>query len=254
MEDQMDGSTEIVTREEREPPSLLALIAQAARDPAFDLDKMQALLDMQERIEARQARREYQEAMNLAQAEIGPVARTVKNPDTKSWYAVLEDVDRAIRPIYLRHGFSLAFNTVAPIAAGQLRIECKCAHKSGHFELFHREAPPDTHGPKGTPTKTPLHGGASTETFLKRYLTCGIFNVVFLRHDDDGNAGGAQYISGEQVKEISDLLRETGATLDSFLATFAVEGLPKLPLAAYPAAVNMLAARKRRAQRDGETG
>jgi hypothetical protein len=240
-----DTGTEITVRQDQ-TPTLLSLIERVVRDSSLDIEKMERLMAMQERHEAGQARRAYYEAMNLAQAEIQPVVRDTENTQTRSWYAKLESVDAAIRPIYTKHGFSLSDTTVAPLIAGNIRIETTCSHVAGHSERFGREAPADTLGPKGSPTKTVLHGGASTETFLKRYIRCGIFNVVFRGQDDDGVAGGAQYISAEEVKRVSDLLRETGSDLDRFLKFVGVDSLPAMQKAAYVPAMNQLLTLKRR--------
>ena len=184
------------------PSSMLALIARAARDTTVDVDKLERMLAMHERLQAAAAYREYNEAMNRAQEEIQPVARTAENTQTRSWYAKLEAVDKAIRTIYLRHGFALSRNTVPPLTPGNIRVEISCAH-SGHVEKFHREAAPDTMGPKGAPVKTMLHGSGSTETYLTRYAICGIFNVVFKDQDNDGNN---QFLDEVQIATIVELM------------------------------------------------
>ncbi|HEY3618816.1 MAG TPA: ERF family protein [Candidatus Sulfotelmatobacter sp.] len=183
-------------------PSTLSLIERIARDPTIDIDRLERMLALQERLIERDATTQYNEAMNRAQEEIQPVARTAENTQTRSFYAKLEHVDAAIRPIYLRHGFSLSYDTVEPLVTGNVRVKCSVAHVGGHSETFHREAGPDTVGPKGVPNKTVLHGQASTETFLKRYITTGIFNVVFKDMDNDGNGA----LSQDQVDYIVDLI------------------------------------------------
>ncbi len=184
----MDEPNRSALPEVIEPRSILSLIGDLARDPNVDVTKMQALVNMHRDLAADHARREYFEAMNRAQEEIQPVARTTENTQTHSFYAKLEAVDAAIRPIYLKHGFAISRNTVQPLTVGNIRVEVVCMH-SGHVEKFYREAGPDVMGPKGTPNKTVLHGSASTETFLTRYAICGVFNVIFKNQDDDGVGG-----------------------------------------------------------------
>lgn len=227
--------------------TMLAIITRAASDPAFDVEKLKALFELQRELMADQAAREYAAALNAAQAEVAPVVRASENSQTRSFYAKLEAIDKAIRPIYIRNGFSLSYNTVAPLVPGNIRIECLCSHRGGHTERYGREAPADTLGPKGTAVKTQLHGGASTETFLKRYLVAGIFNVVFrnLDEDDDGNAGGAEYIIPETVKEIETLLQETGADVERFLRFMKVDSIPQITVYDLPRAINSLLAKKR---------
>ena len=48
--------------------SFLEIISKAARDPNVDIDKMEKLLQMQERIASRHAEQEFNQAMNAAAA------------------------------------------------------------------------------------------------------------------------------------------------------------------------------------------
>src|SRR6266404_3054873 len=97
-----------IEKVDRPAATLLDFVAMAVKDPAIDVNKLDMLLRMQREIIADNARVEFNAAMNAAQSEIQPVARTAENTQTKSWYAKLEAVDAAIRPIYLRHGFALS--------------------------------------------------------------------------------------------------------------------------------------------------
>ena len=234
---------------ERQPSSMLAIIERLAINPAFDVAKFEALIGLQRAIE-REARADAAEtafarAMMAAQQEIQPVARTTENTSTRSFYARLEDIDRAIRPIYLRHGFSLSYDAAPAEKEGNIRIRCRCRHIGGHFEDYYREAPPDTTGPKGSQTKTMLHGEASTETFLKRYLACGIFNVVFAGIDLDGNAS-SEPITEEQYQTLASLLGPAGVSVEQFCARWKIDSVSELPQKHFTEAVNGLKARSKR--------
>jgi hypothetical protein len=231
-----------------EPNTLLATITRLATAPKVRVDLLTLLLDRQERAEAKEAERQYYAAMNAAQAEIQPVVRDAENTQTNSLYARLETVDAAIRPIYVKHGFSLSYNQVAPITPGNVRIACKCAHIGGYFEMHYREAPPDTLGPKGTPTKTALHGLGSADTFLKRYINCGIFNVVLCGMDNDGNS--TQSISDEQLKHLSQLIHQTKSNVTAFLRHVApgTERLVDIRASDFAKCVAALETKRRRMQ------
>jgi hypothetical protein len=168
------------------PDSLLNFVARAVRDPSIDVTKLEALMRMQREIVADDARLQYNRAMAAAQGEMLPVVRDATNDQTRSKYARLETIDAAIRPIYTKHGFILEFNSES-IDGPNERIVCECSHVSGHAKKFQLEAAPDTAGPQGKANKTQLHGLASTVSYLRRYLTCMIFNVVLANDDNDGN-------------------------------------------------------------------
>lgn len=178
--------------------SLLNFVARAMADPNVNVDKLQVLLRMQREIVADDARLQFSRSMSLAQGEMQAVLRDASNDQTKSRYARLETIDAAIRPVYVRHGFCLEFNSES-IEGPNERIVCEVSHSAGHAKKFQLEAAPDTAGPQGKPNKTPLHGLGSTVSYLRRYLTCMIFNVVVTNEDNDGNR--QQTPSGKNAEE-----------------------------------------------------
>lgn len=242
----------IATRPEAPPPavteapgSLINFVAQAVRDPNIDVAKLKALLEMQRELVADDARGQFIRAMSAAQAEIQPVVRDTENTQTQSMYAKLETVDAAIRPIYIAHGFSLSFDE-EPGSDGNMLIVCEASHTAGHSKKYRLHAPPDTMGPKGAPTKTVLHGRGSTITFLRRYLTCNIFNVVLRNQDDDGRLAGMEFISAAQVEELQKLIAETHSDETKFLQHFEIAHLGNLTVGNLTRARNALLQKKAR--------
>jgi len=201
------------------------MIERLATDPQTNVENLERMVGLYERMNAQQAKRLYDEAMVRVQSEIEPIVRTTQNTGIqggKAFYAKLEEVVEAIRPVYLRHGFSLQRNTVPPLVDGNIRVEVTCSH-SGHSERFYREAGPDVLGAKGAAVKTTLHGSASTETFLTRYAIAGIFNLVFVNQDDDGTGGT---IAEEDAHRLVDLIKQAkaGPRWLKYMKLEAVEG------------------------------
>lgn len=194
--------SEVARLPDREPDSLLGLISRAVRDPEFDVAKLKELLAMQRELVHEQRRLEFNAAMGRAQGRMRAVVRDARNTQTNSRYARLESIDDEIRPIYTEEGFSLTFGTTAPTVPGNIRVTCRCAHSAGHVEEYELEAPPDMTGARGQVNKTALHAMGSTISYLRRYLTTMIFNVVLVTEDDDGNAGGGN------VRDIADGMGE----------------------------------------------
>lgn len=228
------------------PGALLSAIVELARDKRLDKELLAFLMDRQERAEDRQAERDFNEAMAACQAEIQPVARSAENKQTKSFYAKLEAVDEAIRPIYTAHGFALQFDHQQCADGKNIEIVCFVS-RGGHTVRRSMFAPPDTMGPQGTPNKTVLHGIGSTNTFLRRYLTCNVFNVVLKNMDDDGNRGGSPPINKEQLAELQKLMQDNGfekEQTDAFVDWLGVKMLPDLPAHLFDKAKNSLLARK----------
>lgn len=171
-----------------ETSSILAVIARAATDPNCDVEKMERLYAMHERMQDRQAAEAFASAMSIAQSEVKKAAKDRTNTQTKSDYATLESIDAAIRPVYTAHGFSLSFDTADSPLAGHVRIVCHVMHAGGHTRTYQYDNPMDDKGIQGSVNKTPTHARGSAVTYGRRYLTLLIFNLSTGYHDDDGNA------------------------------------------------------------------
>ena len=72
-----------------------------------------------------------------------------------------------------------------PREGGQILIRGRLKHlPGGHYEDSFMLAPPDTTGGKSN-----VQAVGSTNSFLRRYIVCNIFNIVVVGDDDDGTGG-----------------------------------------------------------------
>lgn len=172
-----------------QPTTMLDIIDRASRDPSVDIDKLERLIGMKERMEANAARVEYDRAMAAAQEEMQPIRANMENPQTRSEYADYAALDRAIRPIYARHGFSLSFGTGDGAPDNHVRVVCTVA-AHGHREHPHLDMPADGKGARGNDVMTRTHATGAAITYGKRYLLGMIFNLAVTRDDDGNGAGG----------------------------------------------------------------
>ena len=179
---------------EREQPanatSLLQAIERAAANPQADIEKMERLFAMHQKMVASEAEARFNAAMARVQAKIEPVAHNASNEQTHSRYAKLAAINKAIVPIYSAEGISISFDTGDAKREGWHRIMAKVSHAAGHTREYHIDLPPDDVGMKGSQNKTGVHAAGSTNMYGRRYLTCMIFNIA--TEDDDGNAGGGK--------------------------------------------------------------
>jgi hypothetical protein len=167
------------------------MIERAARDPSIDIDKMDRLLLMRERENARMAEQAFNTALAEAQTEMQPVGADSDNPQTRSRYASYAALDRAVRPIYTTHGFALSFNTADAPGPEQARIVCDVCHAGGHTRRYHVDMPVDGKGARGGDVMTKTHAMGSGISYGMRYLLRMIFNLA-IDQDDDGNAAGGR--------------------------------------------------------------
>lgn len=196
-------------------PSILDVIARAASDPRVDVTKMQALLDMQERIFARNAESAWNAALAIVQPKMPRITKKgrIEYPGkggtiVSTAFARYEDIDLAVRPIYSPEGFSISWNTEASGSA--TTIIGTLAHKDGHSKQYRMTLPHDTSG-----SKNAIQAVGSTVSYGKRYLLCSMFNIVTVGEDDDGASSGA--IDEQQKNRILDMLIHTNSDEQKFL-------------------------------------
>ena len=168
----------------------LAMIERACSDSAFDVAKLQALMDMREREMTRVAKQAFNTAMADAQTEMRPVATDADNPQTSSRYASYAALDRALRPIYTAHRFGLSFNTGETPLEAHVRVLCDVSHAGGFSKTYHIDMPADGKGARGGDVMSKTHATGSAVSYGMRYLLKMIFNVAIGEFDDDGNAAG----------------------------------------------------------------
>lgn len=229
-----------------EGAAVLHMIERAARDPAVDIDKLQQLMAMRERIEARTAEADFDKALTAAQAGMGRVRTDSNNPQTKSRYASYGALDAAMRPVYTGAGFALSFNTENP-APEIVRVLCRVSHQNGHSRTYQIDMPADGKGAKGGDVMTKTHATGSAVSYGMRYLLKMIFNIAVSDKDDDGNAAAnmGSSINEEQVGALTELIESVNADKAKFLRFFKIEQLAELPAKRYQEAVNMLNAKAR---------
>ena len=173
----------------QESASLIHVIAAAARDPSVDIEKMERLWAMHEKLQGRAAEEAFNAAMNKAQSEMGRVSADAANPQTRSTYATYGQLDKAVRPIYTRAGFSISFNEGDGAPEGHARILAYVSHSAGHTRTYKLDMPNDGKGAKGGDVMTKTHATGSAHSYGRRYLLKDIFNIAIGENDNDGNGG-----------------------------------------------------------------
>lgn len=172
--------------------SLMQAIARAASDPTVDVDKMERMFAMYEKMQDRSREQLFAEAMSEAQRRMPRILKDKTNKQTNSLYAALESILAAITPIYTDCGFSLSFGSVKSDLEKHVGITCDVLHSGGHVRSYHYDAPIDDEGIQGNKNKTLTHGRGSAISYGRRYLTCMIFNLTVGGEDNDGNGVGAK--------------------------------------------------------------
>jgi hypothetical protein len=183
MSNTLPEQTALVPQSPSNPLQILAL----AVERGAGIETIERLVALHQKMEEREAKASFDEAMNAAQKEMEPIRTNADNPQTRSRYATYQALDKVVRPIYTRHGFSLSFNTEDLPTPDVVKIVCYVAR--GKYERRYQIVmPADGKGAKGGDVMTKTHATGAAHTYGRRYLLCDIFNIV-VGDDKDGNAG-----------------------------------------------------------------
>ena len=236
-----------VTRhiEQPESGSIMALISRAAADPNVDMDKMERLLQMKERIDARSAKAAFADALSRLQPKL-PIIRERggikdRSGNVQSRYALWEDIVGVITPLLAEEGFSLSFRTEGTEKG--VTVTGVLLHRDGHSEQTSLPIPLDISGSKNS-----VQGVGSSTSYGKRYTASALLNLRTGEVDDDGKSGGgAETLSEEQIANVQAMLTEVGGDKKRFLAYLKVDSVSDILAANYSTVIKEIEAKRRRA-------
>ena len=172
--------TEAVSRES----AVLSVITRAASDPSVDIEKLERLLAMQERIAQSQAQALYNADMAAMQARMPSISKDAKivvSGQVRATYASFENIVSTIRPLLEQYGFSVTFKT--SFVNETLHVLGRISHRAGHSEETTIQLPFDSSG-----SKNDVQAIGSSVSYGKRYALCMLLNIATGGEDDDGNS------------------------------------------------------------------
>lgn len=169
------------------PDQLLAM----AVDKNLDIDKLEKLLAMKERWEVKEAEKAFLAALSAFQDEC-PELRKTKEVKFKTdgpviyTYAPLSDIDRQIKPLLKKHGFTKRWRIFD--VAGKIKVVCILSHKDGHMEQTEMEGGADESGQKSA-----MQAKGATITFMQRYTLIGALGLTTADSDIDARMSKYEY-------------------------------------------------------------
>src|SRR5215469_1829631 len=199
------------------PSTVLALIERVALAPRANVEKLAYMIAMYERVKAKEAEFAYNAAKARILKKLAGI-KIIKNrsvlPEIEHGkpqrctveafkYAPLEEIDKHLRPLLAEENMDLSYSD-EPCEGGGILIRGRLKHlPGGHYEDSFMAAPLDTTGGKSN-----VQAVGSTNSFLRRYVACNIFNIVVVGDDDDGTGGT---IDDAQTETILDLIKRAKA-------------------------------------------
>lgn len=227
----------IVVQEGKTPQDMIRFAVQSGAD----LEKLEKVLELQMRWEANEAKKAYTDDMVQVHNKIPSVAKSLRNNQTNSNYASLDQIICRTKEIYTAHGFSISFYEGIAAQPENMRICADVVHKLGHKESFFYDVPLDGVGIKGNANMTKIHAKASSTSYGRRYLLCMILNIP-TGDDNDGN-GSSQVIDQKQLGKLRDMMADKDVKEAQFCLYLKVDALESLPKSKYEQAYKALEAK-----------
>jgi hypothetical protein len=159
----------------RSPMDLLSLALQ--KDAAIDV--IERLAALQEKAQNRDAEMQFNEALTQCQAEAKLVINDSDKtgPGGKRW-TTYKALDREMRPIYLRNGFSVSFGSAECNISGYIMVTCHVSHRAGHTRVYQLPMDASGEGAKGGGAMSKPHAILAAMEYGRRCLLKSIFNLV----------------------------------------------------------------------------
>lgn len=163
------------------PDQLLAL----AVSNNVDIDKLEKLMELQERWQAGLARKAFFSALSEFQYKVPEImkrkeVRFNKNdPNPQYAYAPLADIVRQIKESVRNHG--LTYRWEIKDDADKIQVTCLVTHIDGHTEVTTMTATPDDSG-----SKNKIQARGSSIEYMKRYTLIGALGLSTADTDIDG--------------------------------------------------------------------
>jgi hypothetical protein len=196
--------------------ALMQIIERAASSPDFNVERLNALLDVKERWDKNEARKAFDSAMASAKAEIPVITKDrvvdFTNKTGQRTYYQYEDlasIARAIDPILGKNGLSYRFRTTAT-PNEPVTVTCIVAHRDGHVEENTLCAGRDDSGNKNS-----IQAIGSTLTYLQRMTLKAALGLAAAADDDGSGAGsGSSEDAGMPEKQYLDFQNAVDGAAD----------------------------------------
>lgn len=199
-----------------------------------DIDVLEKLMNLQERWEASQARKAFDEAVAAAKAEIPPIARNATGHNSKR-YADFSAIAKVVDPILGKHGLSYRYRTTQ---SDKISVTCVLSHKAGHSEETTLTGPAD-----GSGNKNAIQAIGSTLTYLQRYSLVQMLGLAAAADDDGKASDGKPLITQEQADNLHDLIEANSKSRSMFLRWAKVEKIEDIQAEYYESCIDAINAK-----------
>ena len=223
-------------------------LVRLAIERGVDVEVLERLVGLQERVTERNARGAYFEALADFQERCPEIRKSKKaniatrnGADYEYTYAPLEEITRTIRPILRECGLSYSWDVAQ--GDGALIVTCVLRHIEGHAERASFPVPVDS----GARMSAAQKNGAAL-TYGRRQSLIAVLGLTTADPDTDAPAVGksVETITEAQAADLRTLMDEVLTTEDQerFLGWMGVRTVEEVPASEYKRAVRGVEAKR----------
>lgn len=214
--------TELVVAERPAALTPVDLLRIAVTQGA-DIEKLKQLMDLQERFEAKEARKAFWSAMNKFKSNPPDIKKNklvqfdTQKGQTSYRHATLDhvcdEVTKGLSAVGITHAWK-----VAQEKDGLITVTCVLTHELGHSENTQLMGFPDDSGGKNK-----IQGIGSTCTYLQRYTLLSACGLA-AGNDTDGKSNGEPFIEASVLeKNLEEISHAKDAATLKFLFSVAYD-------------------------------
>ncbi|MCZ4089362.1 ERF family protein [Sinorhizobium psoraleae] len=208
------------------------------------VETLTQLMNLQERWEANQARKAFDEAMAAVKANMPKIVKSRKVDFTTSkgrtnyQYEDLASIMSQIGPVLSEHGLSVRYRTSAE-PNQPITVTCIISHRLGHSEENTLMAGRDDSGNKNS-----IQAIGSTVTYLQRYTLKAALGLAAAADDDGGKADetpeDAATITEAQASVIRELIEKAKLDTEVFCKRWQIDEVTAVPMSKFNEVVQSL--------------
>lgn len=182
---------------------------QIAVEGGADIAVLEKLMALQERWEANQGRKAFDNAISAAKSELPTIIKTKevdyvnnKGQRTHYQYEDLASIAETVTPILSKHGLSYRYRTSQK--SGIVSVTCIISHRDGYSEETTLSAGRDETGSKNN-----IQAVGSTLTYLQRMTLKAALGLAAAVDDDGSTTENGEPINDDQIKALFALIKGT---------------------------------------------
>lgn len=231
-------------KEQNSPANIMRL----ALTHGQDLQKIEKMLELQIKWEENEAKKAYFDAVAEFKKDPPALKKDKFNKQFKSYYVSLGNLLSTIAKPLGAVGLSVSFPTPQQTDK-DMTASCKLSHRLGYSETMSMKAPVLAGAigkVSGQSSRNAIQDIKTTFTYL-RSATCeavlGLAGTEASENDNDGNTlnGGDDFITKEQVTELTKDIDKSGVNPVVFIKSLQVESLSELISKDFQSVKNKLA-------------